>query len=60
LKPPGSSRRSLFVVYGPPAEAKDSAITSWAKDPVYRDEEYLASLPDALRAAVELTLASLP
>lgn len=58
LKRPGSSRRSIFVVYGPPKEAKDSAITSWAKDPVYRDKDYLASLPDALRAAVELTQSS--
>jgi ectoine hydroxylase-related dioxygenase (phytanoyl-CoA dioxygenase family) len=57
LKRPGTSRRSIFFVYGPSNEVRHSGITAWAKDPVYQDAEYLASLPDTLRAAIEITLA---
>ncbi|MDP6506468.1 MAG: phytanoyl-CoA dioxygenase family protein [Planctomycetota bacterium] len=53
LKRPGTSRRSLFFVYGPTEEAKSSAIIQWAKDPVYSGEEYLASLPPQLRRSIE-------
>lgn len=57
LKRPGSVRRSLFLVFGTPAEARDSAITGWAQDPVYRNPDYLASLPADLRLAVKMTCA---
>ncbi|MDP6359154.1 MAG: phytanoyl-CoA dioxygenase family protein [Planctomycetota bacterium] len=57
LKRPGTSRRSIFFVYGPPRELKHTGVTAWAKDPAYRNPEYLASLPSALRTAMELTQA---
>ena len=57
LKRLGSVRRSLFLVYGTPAETRDSAMTGWAQDPVYRNPDYLASLPADLRLAVKMTCA---
>ncbi len=56
LKRPGKSRRSLFFVYGVPAEVKHSAIIEWAKDPIYQEKAYLASLPGPLRESIEVTL----
>ena len=56
LKRPGVSRRSVFIVYGPPEDLKNSAIKGWAQDPVYSDEEYLASLPAPLRESIERSI----
>jgi hypothetical protein len=52
FKPPGKARRTLFVVYGTVVESDDASIVNWARDPVYSDEKYLASLPEALAGAI--------
>ena len=57
LKPAGVSRRSIFVVYGTPEEARHSTITGWAHENEYLEEGYLKSLPDGLSRAVGKTIA---
>ncbi len=58
LKRPGVRRRSLFIVYGTPEEARHSTITGWAREADYAEAAYLNALPDGFRRAVEKTIAA--
>lgn len=59
LKRPGKTRRSLFIVYGTPEEARHSTITEWAREADYSEEKYLDSLPEPFRQALERTIETL-
>ena len=58
LKGAGLRRRSLFIVYGTPEEARHSTITGWAQEAEYAERTFLNSLPDGFRRAVEKTIAA--